>query len=216
MTAASSGAARVISGRRIVMVSAIVVAVLSTVAGLTARASWLALGGAQPIPARLYGTAVWPDHTRRAAALGLPDQDGQVFTLPAQAGKAVVVAFWDPVCGSRCLTEARVLATTRTRLAATAPVELVVMSTGPAAGTPLAARALAARAGWDVWVWHWLFASPRRLAQIRRAYGGPASPAAAHAPALFLVGRDGYERASLRIPASGQQLVTDLRRLAGA
>ena len=213
MITADPTAARETSGRRLVIIAVIGCVVLSIVASLTSRSLWLRLGGAQPVSTRLYGAAVWPDHTRRAPALGLADTNGRVFTMPAQAGKVVLVAFWPSTCTGPCLREANALAAIRPRLAATARVELVVMSAGPAAGSPATARAFAARAGWDVWVWHWLFASPGRLAQLRQAFGLAPSAAAAHAPALFLVGRDGYERAALHVPVSSQQLLTDLRRL---
>ena len=78
MTVTGPGSVRLVSGRRIVVIAAIAGTILSIVAGLTSRTLWLALGGAQPLPARLYGAAVWPDHTRRPPALGLPDQNGQV------------------------------------------------------------------------------------------------------------------------------------------
>lgn len=213
VTAAGPASARSVSGRRLVVIAAAVCIILSAAAGLTSRSLWLTLGGARPVPARLDGAVVWPDHARRAPALGLPDQNGRVFTVPGHAGKVVVVAFWDPACPGGCQQQAHTLATVRSELAATAPVELVVMSTGPAPASPASARAFAARAGWDIWVWHWLFASPRRLAAARRAYGLPPSAGAARAPVLFLVGRDGYERAGLRFPLSGRELATDLRRL---
>ena len=213
MTVTGPGSVRLVSGRRIVVIAAIAGTILSIVAGLTSRTLWLALGGAQPLPARLYGAAVWPDHTRRPPALGLPDQNGQVFSLPAQAGEAVVVTFMDPA-GTSCQGEARDNATVRAGRPAAAPVELVVVSTGLATDTPVSAHAFAAQAGWDGrWDWHWLFASPRRLAEVWRAYGASASSAAGR---MYLVGRDGYERAALRVPVSQQELVTDLRRLTGS
>ena len=134
MTVTGPGSVRLVSGRRIVVIAAIAGTILSIVAGLTSRTLWLALGGAQPLPARLYGAAVWPDHTRRPPALGLPDQNGQVFSLPAQAGQAVGVTFMNPACTS-CQGRARSLDTARAESRNTSSLAGVLSRAPPSGAT---------------------------------------------------------------------------------
>jgi cytochrome oxidase Cu insertion factor (SCO1/SenC/PrrC family) len=216
MTPGEAGPARFVSGRRLVLIAAVLSIALSAAAALTARQAWHALYHPAAASLALDGAMVLPPHTRRPPPLGLPDQNGQVFHFRAQVGKTVLVTFMDSACTSLCPVEGRELADVRTELPVDAPVELVVVSTS-LRDTPASARAFAARMGWDGrWNWHWLFGSPSRLAQVWRAYGITVTSADVHTSALYLVDRDGYERAGLGVPGPQQELVADLRQLSGS
>jgi cytochrome oxidase Cu insertion factor (SCO1/SenC/PrrC family) len=218
MAEASHG--RQVSGRRIVIICGAAGLLLCMAASLTARSAWRVFRPATTTTAAvppLAGQAVWADHTRLPPALNLPDQNGQMFSLAAQSGKVVVVTFMDTACTTLCPLEGRALASARAQLPASAPVELVVVSTDPAADTPAAARAFAARSGWNGrWQWHWLLARPGQLARVWHAYGVSVSSSLAHTSVLYLIGKDSYERAGLVVPALPQEIVTDLRQLAAA
>ncbi len=213
---ADVGQARQLSGRAIVIVCASVSMVLFMVASLTAKQAWQVF---RPHPATaaapaLYGQAVWADRARKPPPIALADQDGQVFSLGAQAGQVVVITFMDSACATLCPLEGRELASVRAQLPAKAPVELVVVSTDPAADTPASARAFAARSGWDGrWRWHWLLASRGQLAPVWHAYGVSVRSDLAHTSVLYLVGKSSYLRAGLGVPGVSGETVTDLRRL---
>jgi cytochrome oxidase Cu insertion factor (SCO1/SenC/PrrC family) len=213
---------RQVSGRRIVIICGAAGLLLFMTASLTAKQAWRVFRPATTTAAAtsvppLAGQAVWADRTRLPPPLNLPDQNGQVFSLAAQSGKVVVVTFMDTACTTLCPLEGRALASARAQLPASAPVELVVVSTDPAADTPAAARAFAARSGWNGrWQWHWLLARPGQLARVWHAYGVSVSSSLAHTSVLYLIGKDSYERAGLVVPALPQEIVTDLRQLAAA
>jgi cytochrome oxidase Cu insertion factor (SCO1/SenC/PrrC family) len=162
----------------------------------------------------MHGQANWLPGKRPAPGFMLPDQNGRLVSLHAQRGRAVVVAFMDPLCKRECPTEGRELGATEQQLAPAQRSALLIVSVNPLA---TGADAKRADANWHIpGNAHWLLGDPQQLAAIWRAYGitvvGPTG--AVHSTAIYLIDRNGDERAGFVAPFLPQFVADDLRTLA--
>lgn len=167
-----------------------------------------------PALPNLHGQAVWAAAQRRAPGFTLPDQNGQLVSLRAERGRPVVVAFMDPLCKRVCPTEGRELSAAESQLAPAQRPVLLIVSVNPLA-TP--ADAVAAAHKWGITGnWHWLLGPPEQLAPVWRAYDITVIPRLGnlHSTAIYLVDRNGFERAGFIAPFLPQFVADDLRVLA--
>lgn len=208
------GSRRVRSGKVIVTVAFI--ASLGAIAFALATRGQFAKNMAPKKPApTLYSNASWKPGTHRAPGIGLVDQTGKTFHLAAQRGKIVVVTFMDSSCTTLCPLEGATLEAARQEIPASAPVELVVVSTDPPADTPAATAAFAARFGWSNWDWHWVRGGAAQMAKVWHSYGIGVQGASAHTSAVFIIDKKGYQRLALEVPFPQQFLASDLIALQG-
>ena len=163
-----------------------------------------------------HSQAQWPAHSRRAPDFALRDQHGRVVSLRAFRGRVVMLTFLDSRCRATCPIEARELTAVGGRLAGAARPVLVVVGVDPWGDTPRTERAFAARARWAM-QWHWLEGAPASLRPVWRRYGIVVKPLKrdiAHSNAVYLIDRDGYERAGYLIPFTPSDVAHDVRLLA--
>jgi cytochrome oxidase Cu insertion factor (SCO1/SenC/PrrC family) len=100
-------------------------------------------------------------------------------------------------------------------LGSTLRLSLLVVSVAPATDTPASERAFAAAHHWTG-DWHWLMGSPDQLAAVWKAYSIGVQNAPddiLHSMVLYLVDRDGYERAGWAAGLDPDRLVRDVRLL---
>ncbi len=163
----------------------------------------------------LHAQIQWKAGSRKAPGFTLVDQRGVPFSLAAARGRPVLLTFLDSRCKGMCPLEARELAAIRPRTPAGAAPLLVVVSVDPWADTPRSERAFAARARWSL-PWRWLGGSVRALRPVWRRYGIDVKPTRTdvfHSTGLYLIDRDGYERAGYLPPFSGSDVSSDLQTL---
>lgn len=197
-------------------VVAVVAALLGT-AGAAGVHRSLHRGGAAPArfaPPSLNGQIVWDRGERPEPSLVLRDQDGAAFALASARGRTVLVAFLGSRCG-RCSAVARAIGQTIGLLPSGARPELAIV--GTPGDTPVDARAAVKRWQLPRGV-HWLVGSAAQLARVRHDFGVPATRTRAGlepAHVLYLIDRDGYERAGYLYPFLPNVVAGDLARLAG-
>lgn len=171
---------------------------------------------AQPVShgRAVVGDATWGPGTRAAPGFSLYNQNGQRFTLASQRGQVVVLTFMDSSCTTLCPLEGAALARARRMLPPATPVELVVVSTAPAADTPASVQAFARRWNWPTtWKWQWLTASAPSLEHVRHDYGISVASDSSHTAAVYVISRRGYERAGFGVPFPEQSLAMDINHL---
>ncbi|HSB37593.1 MAG TPA: SCO family protein [Gaiellaceae bacterium] len=180
---------------------------------LAARSS--AARAAPRLPA-LEGQAVWPAGRRPAPNFVLVDQRGRHVSLRSSRGRTVVLAFMDSLCHQVCPLEGRTLAQAMAAVPRAARPTLLVVSVDPWGDTPASARAAAAK--WRLaGNWHWLLGSRRELAPVWRAYRiyvRRTSGDIIHSDAVYVVDRNGFERAGYLYPFLPGPVAHDLRVLA--
>jgi cytochrome oxidase Cu insertion factor (SCO1/SenC/PrrC family) len=170
-------------------------------------------------PARpaLAGDAVWKAGTRAAPGFTLHDQHGGLVSLAGQHGHVVLLAFMDSHCKLLCTLEGPTLHRIQARLgAAGSDVRLLVVSVNPWGDT--AASSIRAGDHWGfVGPWRWLLGTPAQLAPVWSGYGIEVRQAFGdvnHSSAVYLIDRQGYERAGFNYPFPVNAVTRDLRRLA--
>ena len=199
--------------------------VLLSVAALGVGAGFaihvLGSGGGSSSPSNppgLHGQATWAPMSNPAPGFLLPDQSGHPVSLASLRGTNVMLAFLSSRCRLACAREARFLGTALRMLPPSARPALVVVSVDPLHDTRASTRAATARWGLAAAAnWHWLLGSRDRLAPVwqsyrvavRRARG----PVTAKTP-VYLIDRDGFERAGLLYPFPPTWPAGDLRILA--
>ena len=196
--------------------------VLATViVGVGAGVAIHALNGgggssAQGNPPGLHGQATWNSGERPAPDLRLPDQNGKPVSLGSLRGRTVMLAFFSSRCRRTCAAEVRSLRTALRLLPPPARPALVIVSRDPSHDTPESTRA--AVASWGLGSaadWHWLRGSRRQLAPVLKAYRVDARGAGANATGpVYLIDREGFERAGLLYPFPPGWPAGDLRLLA--
>jgi protein SCO1/2 len=167
------------------------------------------------VPA-LEGQAVWPPGRVAAPEIRLRDQTGQLVSLHALRGKAVVLAFMDSRCRQVCPLEGRVLGRAIASMPPASRPAFLVVSVDPWADTGVSARVAASHWGFDG-SWHWLFGSRAELAKIWRAYRiyvKQTSTDIVHSDAVYVIDRHGDERAGFLFPFLPQPVERDLAALA--
>ena len=172
---------------------------------------------ALPVPS-LRGQATWPAGKRPAPRFVLHDQSGRRVALTGLHGRTVLLMFEDSLCKQACPLEGKMVAAALRRVPSARRPRVVVVSVDPAGDRP---RTIAAA----VRKWHlpagsqvsWLLGSRVRLAAVWRAYGIVVLPVRGdivHSTALYVIDRDGNERAGFLVPFLPTQLAADLRSLA--
>ena len=168
-------------------------------------------------PPGLHGQATWRPGERAAPDFRLADQGGHSVSLSSLRGSNVMLAFLGSRCRGACAHEVRSLRIALRLLPRSARPVLVIVSVDPSHDTPASTRAAVARWGLGAAVaWHWLRGSTDQLAPVWRAYRvevGPAASAEA-SPPVYLIDREGYERAGLLYPVPPGWPAGDLRILA--
>jgi protein SCO1 len=177
------------------------------------------VAGVPPVRPALKGDAVWRPGARSAPAFALRDQNGGTVSLSDLRGQVVLLAFMDSRCRMLCTFEGPTISRVMARLGtATRSVRLLVVSVNPWADTPASSRSAGARWGFRG-DWRWLFGSPAALRSVWNGYGIEVKQALGdvnHSSAIYLIDRQGYERAGFNYPFPAKAVVRDLRRLASA
>jgi protein SCO1/2 len=155
--------------------AAVEAAVLALVVAGVALAALLALTpdstGAAAGGSDATGTSPglrWTLHNTPAPAVRLPDQNGQMTSLAALRGHAVLLTFLDSRCTNLCPIEGTQLAAVQRRLPAAQRPRLVVVSVNPA-DTRASVAKFVRQAGWTQ-PWRWLLGTRATLAPVWRAY----------------------------------------------
>ena len=152
-------------------------------------------GAALPLP-ELHGQAVWSPHARPAPAFALRDRSGALVTLGSQRGRTVLLAFLREGC-RRCAETALGIARATASLPASRRPEVIVVGPRASASWQLPPGTLTLRGGASV------------LARLRSAYA-----ARAWGGAVYLIDRQGDERAAYAVPFLPGFVAHDLAALA--
>jgi protein SCO1 len=163
----------------------------------------------------LHGQATWPAGKRAAPAFGLRDQHGRPVTLASLRGRTVALTFLDSLCKEACPIEGRMLGAAVRQARGTARPQLVAVSVDPAGDTPgTVAHAIRKwRLPADT---IWLLGSHARLKPVWDAYRitvDPVSGDIVHSTAVYLIDRDGFERAGFLMPFVPAFVADDFRML---
>jgi protein SCO1 len=174
-----------------------------------------ATGGPTPTPAGLQADIVIPPKSMPAPDFTLHDQDGKPVSVVALRGRVLAITFLDSHCKQLCPLEGDQLGQAQRALGPAATLSLLVVSVAPATDTPDSERAFAATHHWTG-DWHWLMGTPDQLAQVWKAYsiavqGTPDN--VLHSTVLFLVDKDGFQRAGWASAIEPNLLAHDVRVL---
>jgi protein SCO1 len=178
----------------------------------------LAAGPAAAKPAlpQLHGEATWPAGRRPAPLFALRDQHGRRLSLRSLRGRTVVLTFQDSLCKQACPVEGRMVAAALRQVPPESRPHVVVVSVDPAGDTP--ATVSAALRKWQLGSRvSWLLGSRAQLRRVWRAYQITVLPAAGdivHSTAIYVIDRNGDERAGFLLPFVPALLADDLRVLA--
>jgi cytochrome oxidase Cu insertion factor (SCO1/SenC/PrrC family) len=159
-----------------------------------------------------HGQAAWGPGVRPMPTFALRDQGGRMVTPASQRGRVLVVAFLSSTGHESSAQEARYLAGAEGSLPHAQRPVLDVVSTDPLHDTP-GAVAVAARS-WglaDSGEYHWLGGTPAALSALRSAFGVTRSTGTS---AVYLIDRDGFERAGYLFPFLPNFVGLDLATLA--
>ena len=174
--------------------------------------------GSPDNPPGLHGQATWEPGARPAPDFILPDQSGRPVSLASLRGDNVMLVFLSSRCTLACAREVRSLRIALRLLPPSARPTLVVVSLDPRHDTPESTRAAAARWGLAAAAdWHWLLGSRDRLAPVWRSYrieDRHTDRAATARTPVYLIDRQGFERAGLLYPFPPTWPAGDLRILA--
>jgi cytochrome oxidase Cu insertion factor (SCO1/SenC/PrrC family) len=167
----------------------------------------------------LYGDATWAAGSVAAPAIStLRDQSGSRFTLSSLHGHPVAIAFFDSYCHQECPLEGRQLAAAELRLPRAQRPDLVVVSVNPKDTPASVAKAVREWGLAGVAPWHWLMGSHKQLATVWAEYHISVSPPIDgdinHTEALYLLDRQGDERAGYLWPFASRFATYDMRVLA--
>ncbi len=167
-------------------------------------------------PPGLHGQATWEPRERPAPDFQLADQGGRPVSLASLRGSPVMLAFLSSRCRLGCARKVQTLRIALGLLPSAARPALVIVSLDPAE-RPESARAAVARWGLaSAADWHWLLGTREQLASVWTAYrigaGRTERPAANKTP-VYLIDRNGFERAGLLYPFPPGWPAGDLRIL---
>lgn len=154
-----------------------------------------------------------------APAFSLHDQFGKVVTLAQFAGKPLVLTFMYTHCPDVCPIMAERLHSVMVGLGADAQrVAVVAISVDPR-GDSVASALNFSQVHHMVDDWHFLVGTHAELAPIWTKYAIDAQPAAAtvsmHTAVLYVIDKQGHERALLDQDFTTAQLTGDLKTLLG-
>jgi protein SCO1/2 len=187
-------------------------------AGALARAVVVGTdAGGLTLPA-LHGQATWSPGERSAPRFTLRDQDGALVSLAGFRGRPVLLTFLDSRCDEQCPLMGRQLGMMLRTMATADRPALVVVGVNPAGDSPASTRH--AMRTWRLagpWHAHWLRGTRRELAPVWKAYGITVQPRAddiTHDLALYLIDRQGFQRAGYLFPFLPNFVALDLQKLA--
>jgi protein SCO1/2 len=172
---------------------------------------------APPLPAT-HGQATWEPGEQAAAPFRLRDQDGALVSLAELRGRPILLTFLDSRCEQQCLLIGAQLGTVLQAMAPADRPTLVVVSVDPLGDTQASIRH--AMAAWRLagpWRWHWLRGTRRQLAPVWGAYGitvEPTTNGITHGLSLYLIDRQGFQRAGYLFPFLPNFVQLDLEKLA--
>jgi protein SCO1/2 len=172
---------------------------------------------ALPLP-ETHGQVTWEPGQRAAAPLRLRDQDGALVSLAKLRGRPILLTFLDSHCQQQCPLIGAQLGTLLRELAPADQPTLVVVSVDPPGDTEASIRR--AMAAWRLagpWRWHWLRGTRRELAPVWAAYGITVEPTTndvTHGLSLYLIDRQGFQRAGYLFPFLPNFVKLDLEKLA--
>jgi protein SCO1/2 len=197
---------------------------LSALAALLLLALWLvrvvspqlaATAGATPAPSGLRADIVIPPNTIPATDFSLSDQDGKPVSVSALRGRVLAITFLDSHCKQLCPLAGDQLGQAQRALGAANNLSLLVVSVAPATDTPDSERAFATTHRWSG-DWHWLQGSNDQLAAVWKAYGIAVENTpdnVLHSTVVFLVDKNGFQRAGWAGPIEPGLLAHDVRIL---
>jgi protein SCO1 len=164
----------------------------------------------------LHGQATWAGGERTAPPFALRDRHGRPVTLASLRGRTVALTFLDSLCKEACPIEGRMLGAAVRQVRETDRPQLVAVSVDPAGDTPsTVARAIRKwRLPADT---IWLLGSHARLKPVWDAYRitvDPVSGDIVHSTAVYLIDRDGFERAGFLMPFVPAFVADDFKTLA--
>jgi peroxiredoxin len=158
-----------------------------------------------------HGQAGWPPRARPTPNFALRDQSGRLISPGSQRGRTLVLAFLSSAGRDGSAQEARALADAEGLLAREQRPVLDIVGTDPVREPPSAVVAAAHSWGLaDSGEYHWLNGTPARLAAVRRAFG---VTQATGTRAVYLIDRDGFERAGYLFPFLPNFVALDLHTL---
>jgi protein SCO1/2 len=172
-------------------------------------------GAAAVAPSGLAADIVIPANSMVAPDFGLKDQDGQSISVSSLKGRVLTITFLDSHCKQLCPVEGEQLGQAQRALGSKSPMTLLVVSVAPATDTPDSERAFAAAHHWTG-EWHWLNGPPDQLAAVWKAYSIAVQNAPdniLHSDVLYLVDRQGFERAGWAAGIQPNLLAHDVRLL---
>jgi len=172
-------------------------------------------GAANPMPSGLAADIVIPPNSIAAPDFSLKDQKGQLVSVSALKGRVLAITFLDSHCKQLCPLEGDQLAQTQRSLGSKYPMTLLVISVAPATDTADSERAFAAEHHWTG-DWHWLTGTSDQLASVWKAYSIAVQDTPAnilHSTVLYLVDRNGFERAGWAAGIQPDLLTHDVRLL---
>jgi protein SCO1/2 len=174
--------------------------------------------GPTPAPSGLRADIVIPPNSMPSPDFTLHDQDGRPVSVSALRGRVLAITFLDSHCKQLCPLEGDQLGQAQHALGAAAKLSLLVVSVAPATDTPSSERAFAATHQWSG-DWHWLTGTPDQLAQVWKAYsiaveGTPDN--VLHSTVLYLIDKNGFQRAGWAGPIEPALLAHDVRFLESA
>jgi cytochrome oxidase Cu insertion factor (SCO1/SenC/PrrC family) len=180
-------------------------------------------GGSSPQAAPADSGTTWPAGSRRAPDFALRDQSGRPISLRSLHGRAVVMAFIDPVCRNRCPFEARILNDVAARFPAGSKPAIVAVSVNPWGQAPANLRL--DRAKWHlVPQWRWALGGHAELARVWQRYaigvqvraktlGGVTVHEVDHTEAAYVIDPQGFERALFLYPYRAADVAAALRHV---
>ncbi len=171
---------------------------------------------ANPSTGGFQADIVIPPKSSPAPDFSLVDQGGRPTSVSALRGNVLAITFLDSHCKQLCPLEADQLAQVQRSVGLSVRLSSLVISVAPATDTPASEQAFAAEHKWTG-DWHWLSGSPEQLAPIWKAYGITVQPSPddiLHSVALYLVDKQGYERAAFAAGLEPSRVAQDVRLLA--
>jgi protein SCO1/2 len=205
-------------GKRLTLISLAAFAAVLCLGLLEARAFLISRtpGSAAALTSTsLAADIVIPPKSMPAPDFRLQDQDGKPVSVSALRGRVLAVTFLDSHCKQLCPLEGDQLGQVQRTLGSNFSLSLLVVSVAPATDTPASERAFAAAHHWTG-DWHWLTGSSDQLAQVWKAYSIAVQNAPddiLHSSVVYLIDRDGYERAGWAAGLEPNLLARDVRIL---
>jgi len=195
------------------LIAAVILVALLAVKAMSSRLASTA--GPAPSPSGLAADIVIPPKSMAAPDFTLSDQDGKPVSVSALRGRVLAITFLDSHCKQLCPLEGDQLGQVERSLGAKANLSLLVVSVAPATDTPASEHAFAATHHWSG-DWHWLVGTTDQLAAVWKAYSIAVQNAPddiLHSSVLYLVDKNGFERAGWAAAIQPDLLAHDVRLL---